>query len=340
MSQPLWITEADVVDLLSMSDAIDALTQGLRLEADGEARTMVKTHVTWGGGHTLHAIGATMEGQKLIGAKVWGHTAGGATPILIIWDSESGALAAIVEAFALGQLRTGGMTGVATRLLAPTDADELAQIGSGRQALPQVAAVAAVRRLRRIRVFSPTRSNAEALATSLRARLPAVEIVLAADVESCVKDAPIVTVATRAREAFLRAAMLARGTHLNAVGAITPERKEFTQDIFDRADLLATDSVQQVRRLSREFIQRFGTDDAAWQTVQPLSSLVQSGAGRPRGADLTVFKAMGIGLADLALGARIYASALHAGKGRPFSPPQRAMPRLWPEDSTTKGASK
>ena len=172
MTAPLWITEAEVAELLSMAEAIEALEQGLRLEADGAARTMVKTHAAWGDGHTLHAIGATMEGQGLVGAKVWAHTQGGATPILVLWHAETGGLAAIVEAFALGQLRTGGMTGVATRLLAAAGADELAQIGSGRQALPQVAAVAAVRPLRRIRVFSPTAAHAEAMAAALRAALP------------------------------------------------------------------------------------------------------------------------------------------------------------------------
>ena len=58
------------------------------------------------------------------------------------------------------------------------------------------------------------------------------------------------------------------------------------------------------------------------------------GIARPAGADLTLFKAMGIGLADLALGARILDLAQRLGKGRSFTPPQRAMPRLWPVAST------
>ncbi|MGO1077530.1 ornithine cyclodeaminase family protein [Inquilinus sp. CA228] len=334
MAAPLWIAEAEVAELLSMAEAIEALEQGLRLEADGAARTMVKTHVEWGDGHTLHAIGATMEGRGLVGAKVWAHTEGGATPILVLWHAETGGLAAIVEAFALGQLRTGGMTGVATRLLAAADADELAQIGSGRQALPQVAAVAAVRPLRRIRVFSPTTAHAEAMAADLRAALPDTEIVLAANPARCVEGAAIVNLATRAREPFLRAAMLAPGTHLNAVGAITPEREEFAQDVFGRAGLVAVDSLPQIRRLSREFITWFGTDDAAWDVVRPLSQLVRHGIARPPDADLTLFKAMGIGLADLALGARILDLARRLGKGRSFTPPQRVPPRLWPVTST------
>ena len=70
----------------------------------------------------------------------WGSEAGGATPLLVLWEEGSGRLKAVIEAFALGQMRTGSMTGVATRWLADPGADELAQIGTGKQAITQVAA--------------------------------------------------------------------------------------------------------------------------------------------------------------------------------------------------------
>jgi len=62
--------------------------------------------------------------------------------------------------------------------------------------------------------------------------------------EVAVKNAPIVTAITRAREPIVTARMLAEGAHFNAVGAITPEREEFTQDVFDRVDLIAVDMVE------------------------------------------------------------------------------------------------
>ncbi len=61
MSDPLWITESDVVESLSARGDSGA-EAGLLLEAAGSARNMAKTHQTWGGHHTLHAIGAVMEG--------------------------------------------------------------------------------------------------------------------------------------------------------------------------------------------------------------------------------------------------------------------------------------
>ena len=324
-ADPLWISEAEVVAALHLGEAIDALESGLRLEAQGQARTMAKTHAIWGDGHTLHAIGAVIEGAGIVGTKSWAHTGGGATPLLLLWGAEDGRLLAVIEAFALGQMRTGGISGVATRWLAPEGADELAIIGTGKQAVTQAAAVAAVRPLRRIRVFSPTPENRQAFVAKLAKLLPEIAVREAASVEAALDGAPIVTLVTRARQPFLSAGLLGRGTHLNAVGAITPEREEFTQDVFDRTDAIAVDNLGSVQALSAEFRRRFAED---WSAVRPLSALVAGGMRRPPAADLTLFKAMGMGLSDLALGIEILTRVRQSGGGRPLPHPQRMAPRL------------
>src|ERR1700694_2589443 len=135
--------------------AIDAVEESLRAEARGAAKNLDKTHVAWGRGHTLHAIGGVAEERGIVGTKTWAHTAGGATPLLILFDGESGRLLAVIEAFALGQFRTAGIAGVATRRLSRADAAEMAIVGTGHQALAQVAAVAAVRPISAVRVYSP-----------------------------------------------------------------------------------------------------------------------------------------------------------------------------------------
>ena len=326
MSEPLWITEQDVVAAISLPEAIEALEKGLAFEAAGSARNMAKTHQIWGGHHTLHAIGAVVEGAHAVGTKTWAHTAGGATPLVTLWNSETGKLEAIIEAFALGQMRTGGISGVATARMAAEDADELAVIGTGKQAMTQVVAVAAVRTLKRIRVFSPNAENRQAFIGKLEKLLPQVSLVDATSVEAAVKNAPIVTAVTRAREPIVTSRMLAQGAHFNAVGAITPEREEFTQDVFERVDLIAVDMIESVQGLSAEFGKRFGVGD--WSTVHPLSELVAGRVKRPNSADLTLFKAMGMGLSDLALGIEILRRVRETGGGRPIPHPKPAQPRL------------
>jgi ornithine cyclodeaminase len=325
---PVWITEAEVAQSMDLQRAIAALEQGLILEAQGRARTMAKTHISWGDGNTLHSLGGSLEGARLVGVKSWAHTTGGACPLLLLWDSGTGSLRAVIEAFALGQLRTGSMSAVATRWMALPDASSMAVIGTGKQAMTQVAAVAAVRPLRSVRVFSPTPARRVAFVEELSAAGFDFEVIEAASVAAATADSQIVTLVTRAREPFLSAEMTLPGTHINAVGAVTPERQEFFPDVLASAGLIVTDEPAAARRLSRELTDYFAEDSAGWQTVKPLSQIVAQARGRPAGCTLSLFKAMGMGAADVALGAEILREVLAKGGGRPLQHPVRVKLRM------------
>lgn len=324
---PLWICESDVVSMLDMRGAIAALEKGLLAEAQGEARNMVKTHAEWGEGSTLHAIGAVFPEAGFVGTKTWAHTPGGATPLLILFDGKTGALRAIIEAFALGQLRTGGASGVATRWLAEQDADDFAIIGTGKQALPQAAAVLAVRPVRRIRVFGRNEDRRNKLVARLLNEFE-VEAVPVPSIAEAVKGAQVITVVTRATEPILSAEMIDRGAHINAVGAIVPSRAEIAANVLARSTCVAVDSVPQAQKLSRELIDFFGPNSSNWQHVSSLSSVVANKRLRNPNDDLTLFKSLGMGISDLAVGIEVYRKAVEAGKGREFSQPQKVMPRL------------
>ena len=281
-----WIGEAEVVAALTLPRAIDAVEHALAREAAGTAKTMLKTHVSWGEGHTLHAIGG-VDGD-IAGTKTWAHTAGGASPLLVLWDSETGQRLAVIEAFALGQLRTAAMSGLATRLLADPATSVVAIAGTGKQALPQVSALVTVLPVRSVRIYGRDAQRRATMARRVQDEL-GVEAVECSSMAEAADGAGVITTATRATEPFLRSADVVAGAHVNAIGAITPERAELAADLVDRS-FIVTDSVDSARELGAEVR---GRDLVA------LSSLV--GATRPQ-ADVTLFKAMGIGLADIALG--------------------------------------
>jgi len=330
MPNARWISEADVVRLMHLGDAIKGLEHGLREEALGSARNMEKTTAHWGSSSNMHAIGGVFESAGVFGAKSWGHTPQGSNPLLVLWDAQDGKLLAAIEAMALGQMRTGAMSGVATRWMSHPDADDLAIIGSGKQALTQIAAVSAVRKLRRVRVYSPTVEKRRAFAEQLRSYFSETEIVTRDDVETAVDGASIITLVTRAREPVLHASMIARGSHVNAVGAITDERKEFAQDIFPRADMVAVDSLPTTQQLSAEFIEWYdGHQGGDWSGVQRISDIVARAKPRETTTDISLFKAMGMGISDLALGIEILRRAEKAGSGVPI--PQRVpvTPRIF-----------
>jgi ornithine cyclodeaminase len=292
--QPRWLSEADVVEAVNLPDAIRAVRAQLIAQSGGTASTMPKAHLSWEGGHSLHAIGAEAQAAGLVVTKTWAHTAGGATPLVVAWERDSGRLIAVVEAFALGQLRTAAVTAVATDLLAPPVATRAALVGAGRQALPQLAALTAVRPIAELRVWNRTPAAAAALAERAVEAGIAASVTVAANPAAAVTDAEIVTTATRSCEPLLAAADLAPGAHVNAVGAITPDRRELADDIAATAGTVVADDPDTARRLAVELA-----------GAAEIVSLAAMAAGARRRPGRSLFKAMGIGLADLAVTAAV-----------------------------------
>jgi alanine dehydrogenase len=322
MTDPRWITEADVTSVVDIRAATTAVAQMLVHQHHGSAQTLDKTALTWGGGSTLHALGGVagdVGSGSIAGTKTWAHTPGGATPLLVLWDASDGTLLAVVEAFALGQLRTASISAVATGHLARRDATVMAMIGTGKQALAQVAAVASVRELRRIQVHSPTATHRDAFVDRLEQAGAAPQIVACDSVAEAVASADIVTTATRSREPILEAGHLGPEAHVNALGAITPERRELGADVAAAASLVVSDSPTAAGQLSSELD---GCD------VVALDEIVGRQRGR-RPEGLTVFKAMGLGLADVAVGLEVLRRAAERGLGRPVPAPTRAQPTLF-----------
>ncbi len=318
----IWITESEVVQLMDLKEAIVALEAALREEARGDAHNMTKTLLQYGK-NNLHAIGGKLG--NVVGTKTWTHTQGGTCPLLLLWSAEDGSLVAVIEAFALGSLRTGAISGVAADWMARKDARVMAIIGTGKQALAQVGTMLAVRPIERLRIYSPREDSRLAFAAKAREEF-SIETAVSASVSDACKGAQIVTLVTRAAQPFLAAAMLERGAHLNAVGAIAPDREEFAQDVFARATVVAVDNLPGVQQLSREFMTRYAS--SGWDKVMPLSKLIASGRRRTAQDDVSLFKAMGMGISDLALGAELLKRARERGAGRAIPQPKKLKPRL------------
>ena len=318
----IWLTEAEVVQLLDLKEAIAALEAALREEASGEAQNMTKTLLQYGK-NNLHAIGGKLG--SLVGTKTWTHTQGGTCPLLLLWSAEDGSLVAVIEAFALGSLRTGGISGVAANWMASEGARVMAIVGTGKQALAQVGTMLAVRPIERLQIYSPRAESRQVFNARVREEF-GIEATVCASVGEACKGAQIVTLVTRAAQPFLTAGMLERGAHLNAVGAIAPDREEFAQDVFARATLVAVDNLPGVQQLSREFMTRCGA--GGWDKVMPLSRLIASGRKRGSQDDVSLFKAMGMGISDLALGVELVKRARARGVGRMIPQPKKQKARL------------
>jgi ornithine cyclodeaminase/alanine dehydrogenase-like protein (mu-crystallin family) len=324
--QPLlWLTEAQVASLVDLNDAMVALRTGFVEEADGRAKTVDKALGQWPGG-AMHALGSMSPGQHYAGFKTWVHTDRGATAIFSLFDTRDGQLLAVLEAATLGQIRTSAVSGLAADVLAAPAADEMALVGTGTQALTQIAAVAVVRPLRRLNVYSPTAEKRAAFVEKVRTLFD-FEVIDSPSLADAVKGVPIVTVITRASAPFLDADLLSPGVLLIAAGAILPANAECLPNVLERSTSVFVDNLRNAQLNSRELREHYGDSEEGWSAVETLGTLLSKGGALPADRDITLFKPMGTGLSDLSVAIMAYERATAHGIGLNIDQPQRVSPR-------------
>jgi ornithine cyclodeaminase/alanine dehydrogenase len=317
MAQPLYLTEADVGRLVTVEDAIAVLAEAFALWRDPGTTNLPRQRARLAAG-SLNLMGAACEKKGIYGLKAYFAGKGGARYHALLYAADGSGLLAMIEADLLGALRTGAASGLATRLMANQDARTLAVIGAGKQARTQAAAICAVRKIDRIRVYSPTREHRTAFAFALADEL-GVETEPVGSGETCVDGADVVVTITKSAEPVCRAAWLKAGAHVNAAGANAADRRELDPEIVARAAVRVTDDRAQAQVEAGEFRDLVSAGRLAWSDVHELGDVV-AGKVRGRGAasDITVFKSLGIALEDIAFAELIYRRALAAKVGRPL----------------------
>jgi ornithine cyclodeaminase/alanine dehydrogenase-like protein (mu-crystallin family) len=308
---PLFLTEEDVRPLVTMGDAIAALEAAFATWGEPGTANLPRQRAPLPP-RAFNLMGAAYAAGGVFGLKAYVDP----TYHVLLYSARDHRLLAVIEALYLSQLRTGAASGLATKLLARADANVLAVIGAGKQAFTQVAAVAAVRPIRAVRVFSPTPGRREAFARTIEERL-GVEAFARDSAEACLRDADVAVTITKATEPVCRSEWLADGLHLNAAGANARNRRELDDATVLRAAVRVTDDRAQARGEAAEFIDLAGKGLLDWGAVHELGDMVAGRVGgRSSGADLTLFKSLGIALEDIAIARLAYERALEAGIGR------------------------
>lgn len=153
---------------------------------------------------------------------------------VLLFDGETGALRALVDASAVTATRTAAVSAVATRALAREDARELAILGSGVQARAHLDAMALARPFERARVWSRTTDHAAAFAAEAQAPFPVVTV---ESVEEALRGADVVATATSSVEPIVRRDWLTPGADVNAVGSSMPTARELDAETIAAAAL-------------------------------------------------------------------------------------------------------
>ncbi|HZN10733.1 MAG TPA: ornithine cyclodeaminase family protein [Blastocatellia bacterium] len=311
---PLYLTEQDVTDLLTMPDALAAVESAFRSQLSGEATNEPRRRVR-ARGATLHVMSGAVGG--LLGFKAYTVAGGKARFHVSLYDATTGELLALIEADRLGQMRTGAASGVATKYLAAGDARLVGLYGAGWQARTQLEAVAAVRPVDAVAVYSRSTERRERFCEEMGARLGIAGMRPVGRPEEAADGADVVITITSAREPVLRGAWLKPGAHVNAAGGNSLLRRELDDDVVRRASFVAVDDRGQARVEAGELFAAVEKGLLTWEQVHELRYVVGGAVrGRTEASEITLFKSLGVAIEDVAAAAVVYRRARERGAGK------------------------
>ena len=252
--------------------------------------------------------------------------------LIFLFGASDGAPLAMLQDGYLQHLRVGAAVGIGTDLLARRNAKTVGLLGAGGMAKSFLEALALVRPLESVHVYSPTPSHREAFAREMSTTM-GIEVVAESAPERVVRDVDIVASATDAMVPTFDPAWLAPGTHVVCVS-----RRELGDDLVARADRIVQLGVHTIpygvdvpmmewksggmaaylagRPQERA---RIPSSRMAAHGVYPTVLEVESGraAGRTSDSEITLFVATGTqGLQFAAVGGRVFQLASERGLGR------------------------
>ncbi len=277
------LTDADVARF-PVAQAVEAMRAALRLHAQGQLSAPPRLSAA---GLTF-TVGATSEA---FGFRVYPSLE---TPLeeqlVAIWTM-AGQVEGVIVGSALGPLRTSALSAVAAEVLSNPAASRLGLIGSGVQARAHALAVATVRPLSKILVYSRDAGNRQKLAAELAALgLPAIA---AASAEQVCAESDLLTLATNSTRPVIQAGWVQAGTHLCTLGPKEQERHELPPELAPRCALIVTDSPAQLDAFS-------GGHVLADHPALSLAECVQSPPPR-RPGDITLFASVGLAGTEVVL---------------------------------------
>ena len=213
-------------------------------------------------------------------------------------------------------LRTGGVTGLAARVLGGAAVGgPVAVIGAGFQATMQVNGIVAATGTTDVRVWSRTADKREPFAARM-AESTGVSVRPADTVEEALDGAPIVVTITNSAEPVLRADQVGPGMTIIAAGNNTWLRSEIDPAIFAKADLVVVDDLENARVEAGELMRAAELGHISWDRVASLADVIGGGrAGRTSADQLIVCELQGIGIEDVAVAELVARRARERGVG-------------------------
>jgi ornithine cyclodeaminase/alanine dehydrogenase-like protein (mu-crystallin family) len=273
------------------------------------------------------------QGGRVIKTKIPSAPGDKYVGLVMLFSTVTGEPLAIFPDGVVQRMRVASSSALAARYLAREDASTLALFGSGWQAGSHLPAMCAVRPIKRVHVFSPTRANREAFVKELQPKVGA-EVRPAESPEEAVKDADIIAATTNSLTRVVNPEWVRPGIHLTCVRV--PELGDETIRKVDRLvihahqhapanyiagfgeeGIHAHDAIDIIRK-GPAHAREEKVEQPFWLSAPALKELVIGRAqGRANPEESTCFlNNIGIGLQFAAVGAAVFKEAQARGVGR------------------------
>ena len=310
------LSGTDILSVVDVAALIDPIAVAMRRVSEGRADLPLRSVIDLGGGNRFGIMPGSMQDPPGYGAKLISlfpgnprHGRSSHTGVYVLFDPATGRPTACLDAAVLTALRTPAASAVATQALARPDAATLALIGCGEQAAHHIAAMRAVRPIRRVLVWGRNAERATAFARAHDAEfLP--------DIAAACAEANIVCTTTNPTSPLITPEMLCPGMHLNAIGASLPLHQEIAPECLPRVHLVA-DYKPSLEAQAGEVVEarRRGLIAADHPIAEIGEVLNGTAPGRRDNAEITLYRSLGIAAQDIAAAHCILQRAESRGRG-------------------------
>lgn len=309
----LLLTHNDVSSLLTMDDNIKTIEQSFielskkKVKMTDRGVVIVEEKNGWYGVMTAHMSNMKSLGTKIV--TVFPQNTNLNIPttqgIISLTDVDTGELTCIMDGSLITGMRTGAVTGVATKYLSKKNSNSVGIFGSGYQSRFQLLAICSVRDISKIEITSPSVDKKNEFIKTLEEELN-VPIIIEHNIEKLLNNDIIVT-ATTSPSPLFDGNLVNPGTHINCIGAHTKQSTEVDSITINRSTVIVDElqtAIREAGGLSENNI-----------FAELADIIIGHKTGRQNDNDITLFKSMGLSIEDISTANMIYNLAVEQGIG-------------------------